>query len=282
MKAKTENEYQLKVNQVIDYINGHLHESLKLESLAQRMCISSYHFHRIMRAYLNEPLALYITRQRMERAAMYLKTKDTDIKELAEMVGYATLPSFSKAFRQYFGVTPTVFKDYNKSESFYIQKGRAFKILDLNPDIVDVSEMNLIYVRILGIYGEVDAYTNAWNKLGGFLKSNNLLNKSTRWFGISHDDPNITHSEQLRFYACASVPEDVSPNGQFGTITINKGRFAVYIHKGCYDGLQNFHDNIYYQMEYPLRDAISLEEYVNSPHNTEEEDLITKVYIPII
>ena len=70
MKSDTEEKYLQQVNRVIDYINSHLNEPLRVETLAREVCLSEYHFHRIMRAYLHEPLATYIARQRVERAVM--------------------------------------------------------------------------------------------------------------------------------------------------------------------------------------------------------------------
>ena len=88
MKSDTEEKYLQQVNRVIDYINSHLNEPLRVETLAREVCLSEYHFHRIMRAYLHEPLATYIARQRVERAVMYLQMKNIRLAQVAEMVGY--------------------------------------------------------------------------------------------------------------------------------------------------------------------------------------------------
>lgn len=105
MKSDTEEKYLQQVNRVIDYINSHLNEPLRVETLAREVCLSEYHFHRIMRAYLHEPLATYIARQRVERAVMYLQMKNIRLAQVAEMVGYETPQSLSKAFKQFFGIS---------------------------------------------------------------------------------------------------------------------------------------------------------------------------------
>lgn len=120
-----------------------------------------------------------------------------------------------------------------------------------------------------------------WSKLGRFLKENHLLNESTRWIGLSFDDPAFTNQEHCWFYACASIASPIKPQGEIGSLTIREGHFAVYTHNGSYDGLLNLYKTIYSQIEYTLRDSISFEEYINSPHNTKTEDLTTKVFIPI-
>jgi len=281
MKAQTENEYQKKVNQVIDYISSHLYEPMTLEGLAQRMCISSYHFHRIMRAYLNEPLATYITRQRLERAAIYLQDKRMSLTGVAEKVGYETPQSFSKAFKKQFGFTPAFYRKVFVSDFVLRRKENSFTKIELFPTLCELEKMDLAYIRVIGKYGEEESYTKAWSELGNYLKRTNNLTDETRWIGLSFDDPNITRYKDCRFYACASVKQEVKPFGKIGTILIPPGKFAVYTHKGSYDGLQNLYDNLYMGCPFTLRDAMAFEEYINSPHQVEENDLITKVYIPI-
>lgn len=102
MRSSTENIYQEKVNQVIDYISANLHQPLQLDVIAERICISRRQLLRIMRSALNESLYAYMARQRMERAIMYMQTEEMTLAELAARVGYDNPQSFSKAFRKLF------------------------------------------------------------------------------------------------------------------------------------------------------------------------------------
>lgn len=43
MKSDTEEKYLQQVNRVIDYINSHLNEPLRVETLAREVCLSEYH-----------------------------------------------------------------------------------------------------------------------------------------------------------------------------------------------------------------------------------------------
>lgn len=104
--------------------------------------------------------------------------------------------------------------------------------------------MELVYIRIIGKYGEDDPCEIAWNKLIHFLKDKQALSEETRFIGLSFDDPNITKSEHCRFYACASVEKKVIPIGEFGTIQLRKGKYAVYTLIGSYSGLQELYNNI--------------------------------------
>ena len=178
MKSDTEEKYLQQVNRVIDYINSHLNEPLRVETLAREVCLSEYHFHRIMRAYLHEPLATYIARQRVERAVMYLQMKNIHLAQVAEMVGYETPQSLSKAFKQFFGISPTA---YRKRRAERYEEFSTLKKESLKPEILTEPELKLVYIRIIGRYGEEEPYIEAWRKLRDFLQINGLLTPSTRW-----------------------------------------------------------------------------------------------------
>ena len=109
MRSSTENIYQEKVNQVIDYISANLHQPLQLDVIAERICVSRRQLLRIMRSALDESLYAYMARQRMERAIMYMQTEEMTLAELAARVGYDNPQSFSKAFKKQFSISPKTY-----------------------------------------------------------------------------------------------------------------------------------------------------------------------------
>lgn len=88
MKPDTENIYQRKINQVIDYINANLHLPLRLDIIAGQVNVSEQQLLRIMKGALNESLYAYVARQRVERAVLYMHTEDMSLADLASRVGY--------------------------------------------------------------------------------------------------------------------------------------------------------------------------------------------------
>lgn len=171
---------------------------------------------------------------------------------------------------------------YRKRRAERYEEFSTLKKESLKPEILTEPELKLVYIRIIGRYGEEEPYIEAWRKLRDFLQINGLLTPSTRWIGISFDDPTVTKTEQCRFYACATVEHDVSPQGAFGMKTIPQGRYAVYTLRGSYSGLQEMYDRIYsHPLPTAFRDATSFEEYLNCEPDTEEKDYVTRIYIPI-
>ncbi|MDR3119360.1 MAG: AraC family transcriptional regulator [Mediterranea sp.] len=281
MRSDTENIYRQKVNQIIDYISANLHKPLQLDIIANQINVSQRQLLRIMRSSLNKPLYSYVARQRVERAVLYMQSKKMSLTKLAFMVGYESPQSFSKAFKKHFEISPKAYLDKLQAHLENYVKSSGNRQSHLQSEVSEEDDMELVYIRIFGKYGESEPYETAWNRLVRFLSNNQALSPATRFIGLSFDDPNVTKHEQCRFYACASVQKKISSAGEFGTIRLRKGKYAVYTLKGSYSGLQELYNNISVNFDYSLRHGMAFEEYLNSPHNTKEEELLTKIFIPI-
>lgn len=280
MLNSTEIIHKQKVNQIIDYINANLHRPLQLDIIANEVNISQRQLLRIMRSALNESLYAYISRQRIERAVLYMQTEELSLTELSEMVGYDSSQAFSKAFKKQMGISPKVYiKRLQLQLEQNIERNSEVKKY-LQSEICSFEGLNLVYIRVIGKYGEENSYKTAWSKLMIYLKENQVLSDETRFIGLSFDDPNVTNIRQCRFYACASVQKRITPTGDFGIIQLQAGKYAVYTLKGDYSELQNLYNNISIHSEYTIRYGMSFEEYIcYSEENTKEQ--ITKIYIPI-
>jgi len=98
------------INEVTQYIHNHLDEPLNRDVLAAVAGFSVPHFHRIFTAQKGENIASYVRRVGMERAGRKLRMGAVDITEVALAAGYDTHAAFSKAFKQYFGLSPSEFR----------------------------------------------------------------------------------------------------------------------------------------------------------------------------
>ena len=89
------NHYQQSIDKVLTYIDDHLNEIPELDKLAKIANLSKFHFHRIMKAFLNETLGNYINRIRLETAVKLLRYSSQPINEIAYRVGYHTPSAFT-------------------------------------------------------------------------------------------------------------------------------------------------------------------------------------------
>ena len=281
-KKTTLEEYQKCVNAVVDYINQHLGEEIDLKLLAGISHFSPFYFHRIMKAFLGEPIGMFIVRTRTEAAARLLRYSDLPIADIAYRIGYSSPSSLSKVFRQFYGISPL---EYRNNKNFVIMKPAI-----INPDVEMTREVkaiparNVIYIRLLGDYKSND-YCGTWMRLFHFAQEQALPVKEMSPLCIYHDDPKVTPTDKLRTDVCLQLSDKAMPKGDVGFKELPAGRYAIFLYKGPYSNLQAVYDTIYGkyipEMECTLRDEASAERYLNNPADTRPEDLLTEIYIPV-
>ena len=93
--GRTRQDYETRMNRVLEHIQGHLDEPLALDELAAVACFSPYHFHRIFSGMIGESVKSYIRRLRLERAAFALVHGTAPVTEIAFDAGFETHESFT-------------------------------------------------------------------------------------------------------------------------------------------------------------------------------------------
>ena len=99
---------------VLDYIDEHLDETLRLEDLASKAGLSGYRFDQRIRALFDLTTNQYITRKRIELACHLLERSDNSIGFIALDCGYGDQSAFTRQFRQSTGIAPGAFRDQKK------------------------------------------------------------------------------------------------------------------------------------------------------------------------
>ncbi|RMG97900.1 MAG: AraC family transcriptional regulator [Deltaproteobacteria bacterium] len=102
------------IARAVDYIRelsrvGRL-ETVTLDELANVAGLSKYHFLREFDRYVGMTPGGYLRTMRLCHAARLLRTTDRSIAEIAQTVGFADHPSFSRAFRRAFGMPPSAYR----------------------------------------------------------------------------------------------------------------------------------------------------------------------------
>ena len=285
MTKKLDNKafYQEKLNLIIEHINNNLDSKIDLKTLAELSNVSPFHFHRISRALLGEPIGAYISRTRLEQAAKMVRYSDLKMEVIAYHVGFETPSSLSKAFKAHFGISPTL---YRKDKLFTLKKTNIVEItLNIKkPKIETIEDQQCLYYRMQGAYQTLD-YPNAWKKLWGQIKAQKLFTKGIQHIGLPYDDPKVTDEDKIRYDACLIIHKDAKPTGDIGVKTLKGGKFAVFLYQGSYKYFAEIYDYIFNEWllntDYELRDEHVRERYISHPERVAEEKLKTEFYIPI-
>jgi AraC-like DNA-binding protein len=85
-------------------------QPLDVASLARLVHVSEAHFIRTFRATFGETPHRYLQRRRVERAMYLLRETQRPVTDICLDVGFASLGTFSRTFREIVGQSPTTFR----------------------------------------------------------------------------------------------------------------------------------------------------------------------------
>ena len=93
-------------------------QPLDVPALARVALMSPAHFIRTFRRAFGETPHRYLQRRRVERATFLLRETDTSVSEICLDVGFASLGTFSRTFRDIIGLSPTEYRRRAAKASF--------------------------------------------------------------------------------------------------------------------------------------------------------------------
>ncbi len=297
MKTVTQNDYHQRILRVLVYIQSHLDHALDCGELASLAHFSPFHFHRVFRGMVGEPVMEHVRRLRLERSAHQLMTTDRAVTQIAFDAGYETHEAFTRAFRTMFDASPTQFREVHRriplrqvaSGVHYSPGGKveAFEALQeethtMEVRIVEAKPMRVAFMRHVGPYDQVAC---TWQKFMTFAFTRGWFKAGTWVLAVVHDDPEITPPDRLRYDVCITVDDQFQPDGEVGVQETAGGRYAVTTHRGPYERLGDTYAKLMGRWlpandEQPAHGPC-LEVYLNNPQQTPPEDLLTEIHIPL-
>jgi len=93
-----------------DAIDRDYAQPLDIPALARVALVSEAHFVRTFRATFGETPHRYLQRRRVERAMALLRNTDRSVTDICLAVGFASLGTFSRTFRDIVGQSPSAFR----------------------------------------------------------------------------------------------------------------------------------------------------------------------------
>ena len=85
-------------------------QPLDIPALARIACVSQAHFIRTFHATFGEPPHRYLQRRRVERAMFLLRMTSRPITDICYDVGFTSLGTFSRTFRDIVGESPMTYR----------------------------------------------------------------------------------------------------------------------------------------------------------------------------
>jgi len=239
------------MNSAIDYISEHLSEEIQLETLAAVACFSMFHFHRIFTAFTGETPREYIERIKLEKAANRLcLMPNKSVSEIAFECGFSSASSFSRSFRKYHQISPSMFlkqhwEDFHSLNVPAEKQVKIRKIEDLSTvHIKKLPSLHVAYTQTLNGYSE--GIPKSWKQLLRYIKRYDLMEPKAWFVGMPFDNPGITPQTKCRYRACLSVRDAfVQTKGEVKTADIEGGKYAVYSFKGKREDISDAYAFLY-------------------------------------
>lgn len=274
--------YEKRIMRVLTHIHDNPAGDLSLDALADVAAMSRFHWHRVFQAMTGETCAQAVRRVRLYRAARRLLGANLPVEEVARQVGYPNVNSFSRAFREQYGVSPGEFRKrgYPCAERKRIEKGRhaMFEV-----EIRNLPERRLMGISHKGPYTEIGS---CFVKLGQIASSPSLQPYIEGVAGVYHDDPNLVAPADLRSHAGLIVADGAELPEGLEEVVMAGGDYAVLTYKGPYEGIKIAYDHLFGRWlpdsgREPAEAPCS-EHYLNDPRQTKPEDLLTEIHLPLI
>lgn len=106
------------IHKVQNYIEEHYFQNFTVETLAGEAGFSKYHFSRIFKSILHESIQQYTNRIRIEHSLFLLAYRcDKSLTEVALELGYSDSAVFSRAFKNYYGISPYKYRMKYRTKS---------------------------------------------------------------------------------------------------------------------------------------------------------------------
>lgn len=228
-------------------MEAHLTSEIRIPEIADQAIMSVANFYRYFSALTGFTFKEYLRKRRLSFALYQLQSTNKKILDIALDICFESHESFTRAFKEEFGLNPSEVKNCRQT-----LRGIGPKILVketfMRILIKNLTEQKVAYYRVISRAPEDDA----WQHIKSWAESCGIFDKPYRVFGFNN--PNPENMEQLKddkgqiFFANTdnseygyefqiTVDDDVfaENNGRGVDIkTIPGGRFAVMsIGVGC-------------------------------------------------
>ncbi|QWU16863.1 AraC family transcriptional regulator, arabinose operon regulatory protein [Paenibacillus sophorae] len=99
--------------------NNYSRLDLSIQEIAESINLTPAYLSQVIKEEIGVSPVQYLKTHRLQQASILLNTSEKTVYEIAEEVGYSNVDSFSRAFKNEFGVSPTNFQKNKQNLIFY-------------------------------------------------------------------------------------------------------------------------------------------------------------------
>ena len=147
--------------------------------------------------------------------------------------------------------------------------------LNLEPTIVSWPETHYVFLERIGPFQ--NTAEQAWQELHKLIPAISEHNQVTGYLSLYKMGPNIYRAG----VALAAEPNHLPENVKYEKF--RGGKYSRFVLTGPYSGLPEASGRVYETVsrrKIELRDDFSIENYINDPRTTPEDQLVTEILVP--
>lgn len=261
---------------IIDEIENNITENIDVKSLAQKANMSVYEFRRIFTFITKISFGEYIRKRRLSLAALELYETKQSIADLSGKYGYDSPSSFSRAFKEFHGISPLE----------VVKGNHDFKLLTrINTQVISTGGKDVSYTvfkkkgfRVSGFLGkstmtDTECCENVWDLFYHSESADKICGQTDEIYAVYENDCDFVN-------CCIGTVGDKFPDG----IDIPETQWACFKLVGTDDDRVNefYHDILnqwFSSSGYTKNNNIPNIEVF--PSDMSEDDFEWEIWIPI-
>ncbi|MCE3260425.1 MAG: helix-turn-helix protein [Bacteroidetes bacterium] len=286
MEMQTATEHKERIDTVVDHILKNISTDITLEKLALIANYSPFHLQKVFKKVIGQTPKQYIIKLRLESAVHLLVIQQQkSVWEIGMDCGFSSAAVFSRAFKNYFGLSPDKIRSLSEKE-----KKAILKKLNLKP-VMKTPATNSLRVKVekseaaFGVYllvpfNDPVQISKAFRELYSFAQAHGLDHSESSFKGIISPKHGHTYMAFLR-----TTGENAFPK-KYKTTSIKNGRYATVSAQGdsretmnsVHYLLQNWLPHSGYKV---ADDIIVYETFSKHPGFESYESLVREIHIPV-
>jgi AraC family transcriptional regulator len=299
-------EHQQVIMKVLHYINQNLAEDVSLKTLSNIANYSPFHFQKLFLEAVSETPKQYVIRLRIERAAHFIKIfPNLPINEIASVCGFSSNSIFSRAFKNYYGISAEKFRELPTDElvklNFYKEKHTDWAETSWITPITDIQEkINTININLSPTVSTIystkiaciqttlshkENISFAFKSLVQWANPQGLITPNTKFIGIWLDFPFLTTYSKCRYLCGIEVSSEIKLAKGINILELKKGQYINCKLSGdinqTLDSLIALNHNYIDSMGYKISEMICFEQFEESPVDHPYDKIHRNLLIPI-
>lgn len=257
-------DYLNMINQSIHYIESHLFDDNLIEKLYKNVYVSQFHFHRIFHLVTKLTVGQYIKKRRFTEISKILVSSDETLLNIALHAGYNSHEAFTRAFKDYFGQTPSQYRKKPEKQTFLLVD--PFLEEDVKFSFNQIRPPKIIFKDALTLYGirgksslDASSIDGLWQQFRDKTHQSDTGEGYSVWLDSESTVKDLKDSKTYACFVGSSVERSMDK------LMVPKGMYAEFIIQDDFSKIYFIYAYIYLEWlkksAYEFSDDMILEYY---------------------